>query len=95
MSGLGSGLSAFKFFPAESLGGVGSLKALSGPFPQVRFCPTGGVTLKNLPDYLALPNVICAGGSWMIPPNLAETGAFDKVTATARDAVALAKASRP
>ncbi len=88
MRGLGRGLSVFKFFPAESLGGVPYLKALGGPFPQVQFCPTGGVTPKNLPDYLALPNVICAGGSWMIPPDLAAAGAFDRVTAMARDAVA-------
>lgn len=68
MRGLGRGLSTFKFFPAESLGGVPSLKALGGPFPQVRFCPTGGVTPKNLRDYLALSNVVAAGGSWMICP---------------------------
>lgn len=90
MRGLACGLTAFKFFPAESLGGVASLRALSGPFPQVRFCPTGGVTPKNLPDYLALPNVICAGGSWMIPPDLAAAGAFERVTTMARDAKALA-----
>ena len=88
--GLGRGLSTFKFFPAEALGGVASLKALSGPFPQIRFCPTGGVTPKNLNDYLALPNVICAGGSWMIPADLGEAGALDRVTALAREAVALA-----
>jgi 2-dehydro-3-deoxyphosphogluconate aldolase/(4S)-4-hydroxy-2-oxoglutarate aldolase len=92
MRGLACGLSLFKFFPAESLGGVPYLKALAGPFPQVRFCPTGGVTPKNLPDYLALPNVICAGGSWMIPSDLAAAGAFDTVTAQARDAMALAAA---
>jgi 2-dehydro-3-deoxyphosphogluconate aldolase / (4S)-4-hydroxy-2-oxoglutarate aldolase len=94
MRGLGCGLSLFKFFPAESLGGVSSLKALSGPFPQVRFCPTGGVTPKNLPDYLALPNVIAAGGSWMIPADLAEAGAFDRVTIMARHASDMAKARR-
>ncbi len=90
--GLSCGLSLFKFFPAESLGGVPYLKALAGPFPQVRFCPTGGVSPKNLRDYLGLPNVICAGGSWMIPSDLAEAGAFDKVTAQSREAVALANA---
>lgn len=93
MRGLALGLSAFKFFPAESLGGVPSLKALAGPFPQVRFCPTGGVTPKNLPDYLALPNVVAAGGSWMIPPDLAAAGAFDQTTRMAREAMALARAA--
>jgi 2-dehydro-3-deoxyphosphogluconate aldolase/(4S)-4-hydroxy-2-oxoglutarate aldolase len=92
LRGLGHGLSTFKFFPAESLGGAAYLKALAGPFPQVRFCPTGGVTASNLPGYLALPNVVAAGGSWMIPPDLTAEGALAQATALARQAMALAGA---
>lgn len=59
------GITHAKFFPAEVNGGVKALKALHGPFPQMRFCPTGGIDLAKAPDYLALPNVVCVGGSWM------------------------------
>lgn len=90
MRGLALGLSTFKFFPAESLGGAPALKALCGPFPQVRFCPTGGVTAKNLPAYLAMPNVIAAGGSWMVPPNLELPDAFERAGMLARQAFTLA-----
>jgi 2-dehydro-3-deoxyphosphogluconate aldolase/(4S)-4-hydroxy-2-oxoglutarate aldolase len=90
MRGLTLGLSTFKFFPAESLGGAPALKALCGPFPQVRFCPTGGVTAKNLPAYLAMPNVIAAGGSWMVPPNLEMADAFERAGMLARQAFTLA-----
>jgi 2-dehydro-3-deoxyphosphogluconate aldolase/(4S)-4-hydroxy-2-oxoglutarate aldolase len=86
MRGLARGLSTFKFFPAESLGGVASLKALAGPFPHVKFCPTGGVTAQNLSAYLALPNVIAVGGSWMIPPDLAEAGALARAATLTRAA---------
>ena len=92
MRGMAQGLSMFKFFPAESLGGAAALKALTGPFPQIQFCPTGGVTPKNLASYLAIPNVICAGGSWMIPSDLGAPGAMEQVTAQSREAVALAQA---
>jgi 2-dehydro-3-deoxyphosphogluconate aldolase/(4S)-4-hydroxy-2-oxoglutarate aldolase len=91
MRGLALGLSSFKFFPAETSGGAPAIKALGGPFPQVRFCPTGGVSPKNLTSYLALPNVICAGGSWMVPPDLSEEGAYDRATEMARQARALAQ----
>ncbi|MCP5412284.1 MAG: bifunctional 4-hydroxy-2-oxoglutarate aldolase/2-dehydro-3-deoxy-phosphogluconate aldolase [Alphaproteobacteria bacterium] len=91
MRGLALGLSTFKFFPAETSGGAPAIKALGGPFPQVRFCPTGGVSPKNLGDYLGLPNVICAGGSWMVPSDLSAPGAFDRVTEMAREAHALAQ----
>ncbi len=60
------GISAAKFFPAEASGGVDALRAFAGPFPQVRFCPTGGIDAAKAPDYLALPNVACVGGSWML-----------------------------
>ena len=59
-------IAAAKFFPAEASGGVKALRAFAGPFPQVRFCPTGGIDAAKAPDYLALPNVACVGGSWML-----------------------------
>jgi 2-dehydro-3-deoxyphosphogluconate aldolase/(4S)-4-hydroxy-2-oxoglutarate aldolase len=94
MRGLSRGLSIFKFFPAGSLGGVSSLKALAGPFPQVRFCPTGGVTPSNLSDYLSLSNVIAAGGSWMVPSDPGAPGALERATAQAREAMTLAGPAR-
>ena len=67
MRGLDAGHVRFKFFPAESSGGIGALRAFSGPFAQVKFCPTGGIDAGKAPGYLALPNVITVGGSWMVP----------------------------
>lgn len=64
------GITHAKLFPAEVVGGVKALKAFSGPFPQLRFCPTGGINAANAPDYLALPNVACVGGSWMTQGDL-------------------------
>ena len=93
MRGLGLGLSTFKFFPAENIGGAPAIKAQGGPFPQVRFCPTGGVSAKNLASYLSLPNVICAGGSWMVPSDLNAADAFTSAATMAREASNLAKAS--
>lgn len=89
MTGLALGLSTFKFFPAETSGGAPAIKALGGPFPQALFCPTGGVSPKNLSSYLSLPNVICAGGSWMVPADLSAEGAFDQARALAREARSL------
>lgn len=66
MRGLDHGLDRFKFFPAEAAGGIKALKALAGPFGQVRFCPTGGITEATAPDWLALKPVICVGGSWVV-----------------------------
>jgi len=66
MLGLEAGLQHFKLFPAEIVGGIGMLKALGGPFPTVKFCPTGGLNAARYQEYLALPNVFCGGGSWMI-----------------------------
>ncbi len=91
MHGLSLGLSTFKFFPAETSGGAPAIKALGGPFPQVRFCPTGGVGPGNLKTYLSLPNVICAGGSWMVPSELNEADAFAKAAVMAREAKELAQ----
>jgi 2-dehydro-3-deoxyphosphogluconate aldolase/(4S)-4-hydroxy-2-oxoglutarate aldolase len=92
MRGLSLGLDLFKFFPAESIGGAPAIKALGGPFPQVSFCPTGGISAKNLASYLSLPNVIAAGGSWMVPSDLDEADAFARATVMAREARALAAA---
>lgn len=90
MRGLELGLSTFKFFPAATSGGPHAIKALGGPFPQVRFCPTGGVNADNLSTYLALPNVICAGGSWMVPHDPSGADALAHATTMARQAYALA-----
>ena len=62
-----AGFNQLKLFPAQQAGGIGMLKALGGPFPDVMFCPTGGVSAENAPDFLALPNVACVGGSWLVP----------------------------
>src|SRR6478736_4928051 len=67
MRGLDIGLSRFKFFPAVAAGGIPALKALSSPFPQCRFCPTGGITQETAADWLALDAVLCVGGSWIVP----------------------------
>jgi 2-dehydro-3-deoxyphosphogluconate aldolase/(4S)-4-hydroxy-2-oxoglutarate aldolase len=90
MRGLGLGLNIFKFFPAETSGGAPAIRALGGPFPQVSFCPTGGISAKNLASYLSLPNVIAAGGSWMVPPDLSDADAFTRAAAMAREARTLA-----
>lgn len=84
------GYSMLKFFPAEAAGGVKSLKSIGGPLPQVSFCPTGGVTLKSAPDYLALPNVICVGGSWIAPDADVAASDWKAIEARAREASALA-----
>ena len=86
MRGLSLGLDTFKFFPAETSGGAPAIKALGGPFPQVYFCPTGGISTKNLSSYLSLPNVIAAGGSWMVPSDLNEADAFTRAASLAREA---------
>ena len=84
------GYTVQKFFPAEAAGGAKALGALSSPIPQVRFCPTGGVSLSNARDYLSLPNTLCVGGSWVAPADLVEKGDWDAITALAAEAAALA-----
>lgn len=74
------GLDLFKLFPAGALGGENMLKALHGPFPDIKFCPTGGVNPGNLADYLSLPNVVCVGGSWMVPSDLVKSENWDEIT---------------
>jgi 2-dehydro-3-deoxyphosphogluconate aldolase / (4S)-4-hydroxy-2-oxoglutarate aldolase len=68
MRGLDLGLTHFKFFPAETSGGIKALKAITGPFGQCKFCPTGGITQASAPDWLAIEGVLCVGGSWIVPP---------------------------
>lgn len=81
-----------KFFPAEANGGAAALKAFAGPLPQMGFCPTGGVTPANAPAYLALPNVLCVGGSWVADKALVQAGRWDAIEALAREAAALRSA---
>ena len=90
MAGLAAGFTRFKLFPANVAGGVEALKAFSSPFAQAKFCPTGGVNAKNAADYLALPNVVCVGGSWVAPADAVKAGDWDRITALAREARALA-----
>lgn len=83
------GYDMLKFFPAAAAGGVPMLKSLGGPLPQVSFCPTGGISAANASDYLALDNVICAGGSWVAPGDLVAQGDWAGITALAAEAAAL------
>ena len=76
---LARGYSVAKFFPAEANGGARALKSFAGPLPQMSFCPTGGVTPQNAPDYLSLPNVLCVGGSWVAEASLLKDGRWDEV----------------
>ena len=91
IAGLAAGFEVFKLFPANIVGGVGALKAFQSPFPQARFCPTGGVSAANAADYLALKNVVCIGGSWVAPPEAVHAGDWDRITNLAREAAALAQ----
>lgn len=81
------GLDVLKFFPAEAIGGTAALRALYGPFPDVRFVPTGGISRGQLPDYLAVPSVLAVGGSWVAPADLIRTGDWAAIDARARAAV--------
>lgn len=87
MFGMEMGYKEFKFFPAAAAGGVRMLKSIGGPFPQVTFCPTGGISAENYLDYLALDNVACVGGSWVVPATLTEAGDWDGISRLARQAV--------
>ncbi|MFT4046335.1 MAG: bifunctional 4-hydroxy-2-oxoglutarate aldolase/2-dehydro-3-deoxy-phosphogluconate aldolase [Solimonas sp.] len=93
MAALAAGLRAVKFFPAVPAGGVEMLKAFAGPFPQLRFCPTGGISPATAPDFLALPNVDCIGGSWLAPRKLVEAGDWQAITALAQQTAALRAAA--
>ena len=83
------GYDMLKFFPAETSGGAPALKAIGAPLPQIAFCPTGGVSPANAHSYLSLPNVICAGGSWVAPKDMVQAGDWSGIEALARAAAAL------
>jgi 2-dehydro-3-deoxyphosphogluconate aldolase / (4S)-4-hydroxy-2-oxoglutarate aldolase len=86
-----AGFNVLKLFPAQQAGGVAMLQALGAPFPDVLFCPTGGVTRATAVDYLALPNVICVGGSWLAPKAMLAAGDWSGIETLARDAASLKK----
>jgi len=92
---LDAGLRTVKFFPAQAMGGVPTLKALAAPFPMVRFVPTGGISEANVADYLALPAVFAIGGSWMATPELIRQGRFEEITRLSRSAVTRARSIPP
>ncbi|WP_026480496.1 2-dehydro-3-deoxy-phosphogluconate aldolase [Ahrensia sp. 13_GOM-1096m] len=89
MSALEAGYTHLKFFPAEQAGGAAYLKSCSTVFGQVKFCPTGGVSVKNANDYLSLPNVLCVGGSWVAPKDMITSGDWDGITALAKAAAGI------
>ena len=89
MAASAGGYDFLKFFPAGAAGGVPMLKALAGPFPDIRFCPTGGITPENAAQYLALPNVAVCGGSWLTPADAVAAGDWARITRLAREASAL------
>ena len=91
MAALELGINQVKFFPAEQSGGVRMLKALSAPFPGVRFMPTGGISLTNLREYLSLPHVIACGGSWLCPKTMIEAGDFAEIAVLCKEAIKLAE----
>ncbi|GAA7080338.1 bifunctional 4-hydroxy-2-oxoglutarate aldolase/2-dehydro-3-deoxy-phosphogluconate aldolase [Helicobacter pylori] len=89
MQALELGYSALKFFPAEYCGGVKLLNAFNGPFKEVKFCPTGGISADNMRSYLNLENVLCVGGSWLTPKNLIQNKEWDKITEICKRSLAL------
>ena len=91
---MGMGLTTVKLFPAEVVGGVKMLKALYGPYRGIKFMPTGGVNPQNVKEYLAQPNVIACGGSWLCPAADMTAGNWERITALAKECVALVKEAR-
>ena len=89
MAAQADGLSFLKFFPATAAGGIPMLKALGGPFPDIVFCPTGGITLESAPQFLALPNVKVCGGSWLTPQDAVDAGDWERITRLAQAASTL------
>ena len=88
------GLKVIKFFPAEQAGGVAMIKAMGAPYNMVKFMPTGGISAKNLSEYLSCSNIVCCGGSWMVKGDLITEGKFDEITALTKEAVELVKSIR-
>ncbi len=91
---LAKGVDVLKFFPAEPMGGVKFLQAICAPYRQARFIPTGGIDAKNIDQYLALPQVVACGGSWMVKPELMNAGEFDRIKQLTREAVKLVRELR-
>lgn len=89
MTAFAEGYRHFKLFPANVVGGVQALKAFHGPFPEARFCPTGGINIQTAPAYLELPNVLCVGGSWLAPAELLKTRDWARIESLAREAAGL------
>ena len=89
MKGLDLGYTHLKFFPAEAAGGAPVMKAMAGPFPNIKFCPTGGIGLGNALDYLTLPNVMCVGGSWIAKPKDIREKRWAEIEQLAREAAAI------
>ena len=87
MDGIDLGYDHLKFFPAEASGGVKAIQSIGGPFPDVKFCPTGGININNVRDYLALSNVACCGGSWLVTDELVESKNWAGITALAKQAL--------
>lgn len=87
------GLRLVKFFPAESAGGRATVKAFAAPFPTMRFIPTGGISVRELPDYLSMPSVAAVGGSWMVAPSLIKAGKFDEITMLTAEAVKICESA--
>lgn len=94
MLGLKLGVKVFKFFPAEAYGGLKTIKNLCGPFPQIKFVPTGGISQANAEEYLKNPKIQAIGGSWMVTAAMVEAGQFDEITAKSKAATDLVKALR-
>lgn len=88
MDGIDYGYDHFKFFPAESSGGAKAIQSIGGPFADIRFCPTGGINLNNINDYLALDNVGCCGGSWLVTDKIVQAKNWSEITKLAKQALA-------
>lgn len=87
LQAINEGITTLKFFPAETLGGVNALKAMSAPFPGISFMPTGGITAANAQKYLELPSVVAVGGSWMVAQKLIDAGDFDEIISLTKEAI--------
>jgi len=91
MDGADYGYDHLKFFPAEASGGVKAIQSIGGPFPDICFCPTGGINMNNIRDYLALPNIMCCGGSWLVSNDIVENKNWSAITKLANQALAHVK----
>jgi len=87
LQAINEGITTLKFFPAETLGGVNALRAMSAPFPGISFMPTGGITAANAQQYLELPSVVAVGGSWMVAQKLIDAGDFDEIISLTKEAI--------